>query len=75
MNDNTFYDWFFGILPRLKDNAVIVMDNASYHLVKKNPVPMAWKKGNIIQWLKSINCVIDGQILIDGKGEQNQTSP
>ncbi|KAL4153157.1 hypothetical protein QTP88_000990 [Uroleucon formosanum] len=39
MNGDTIYDWFCGVLPRLKDNAVIVVDNASYHSVKKDPVP------------------------------------
>lgn len=37
MNGSTFFEWFVKILPLLKDNAVIVMDNASYHSVKKDP--------------------------------------
>lgn len=45
MNGDTFYEWFCGVLPRLKDNAVIVMDNASYHSVKKDAIPtISWKK-------------------------------
>jgi len=54
MNDSTFFEWFVKILPLLKDNAVIVMDNASYHSVKKDPTPeRSWKKQDIINWLES----------------------
>lgn len=54
MNGDTFYEWFVRILPLLKENAVIVMDNASYHSVKKCQMPtMSWKKQNIIDWLES----------------------
>jgi len=36
------------------------MDNASYHSVKKDPVPTAaWKKDDIINWLKSKDIVFD----------------
>lgn len=54
MNGSTFFEWFVKILPLLKDNAVIVMDNAPYHSVKKDPIPaMSWKKQRIIDWLVS----------------------
>ncbi|XP_050065819.1 uncharacterized protein LOC126554843 [Aphis gossypii] len=54
MNGNTFYEWFVKTLPLLKDNAIIVMDNASYHSVKKDKIPViAWKKQAIIDWLES----------------------
>ncbi|KAL4153007.1 hypothetical protein QTP88_000840 [Uroleucon formosanum] len=47
MNGDTFYDWF-------------LMDNASYHSVKKDPVPTtAWKKEDIQNWLKSKGVVLD----------------
>lgn len=60
INGDTFYDWFCGVLPRLKDNCVIVMDNASYHSVKKDPVPTTtWKKEDIQNWLKSKGVVLD----------------
>lgn len=60
MNGDTFYEWFCGVLPRLKDNCVIVMDNASYHSVKIDPVPtMNWKKNEIVQWLGSKGFVAD----------------
>lgn len=37
-----------------KNSAVIVMDNAAYHSVKKDRIPvMSWKKQDIINWLES----------------------
>ena len=58
MNGDTFYEWLCGVLPRLKEISITVMDNASYHSVKKDPVPTtAWKKDNIINWLKSKDIV------------------
>lgn len=61
---DTFYNWFTNILPLLKDNAVIVMDNASYHSVKKYPCPaMSWKKQNIIKWLEAKGEIIDRHLV------------
>lgn len=52
MNGDTFYDWFISIFPLLRENAVIVMDNTSYHSVKKHTFPVrSWKKQDIIDWL------------------------
>jgi len=60
MNGDTFYDWFTNILPLLRENAVIVMDNASYHSVKKHTFPVrSWKKQDIIDWLTDKGEVID----------------
>jgi len=54
MNGNTFFEWFCGVLPLLKDNSVIVMDNAPYHSVKTEQSPTAsWKKFAIVEWLES----------------------
>jgi len=54
MNGSTFFEWFVKILPLLKENAVIVMDNAAYHSVKKDRIlVMSWKKQDIINWLES----------------------
>lgn len=54
INGDTFYNWFVHILPLLKENAVIVMDNASYHSVKKCKIPtMSSKKQEMIDWLES----------------------
>jgi len=52
MNGQTFKEWFEEILPLLKDNAVVVMDNAPYHSVKSEKVPnMSWKKADIVNWI------------------------
>lgn len=60
MNGSTFFDWFSEVLPKLNENCIIVMDNASYHSVKKDPIPtMAWKRDDIIQWLATKGCVLD----------------
>ncbi|XP_060855619.1 uncharacterized protein LOC132933335 [Metopolophium dirhodum] len=54
MNGDTFFEWFCGVLPLLKDNSVIVMDNAPYHSVKTEQSPTsAWKKAAIVEWLES----------------------
>lgn len=37
MNGDSFFEWFCRVLPLLNENAVIVIDNASYHSVKKGP--------------------------------------
>ncbi|KAF0691103.1 DDE 3 domain-containing protein [Aphis craccivora] len=40
--------------PSGKENAIIVMDNASYHSVKKHKIPVkSWKKPTIIGWFES----------------------
>ncbi|XP_060868764.1 uncharacterized protein LOC132943720 [Metopolophium dirhodum] len=54
MNGDIFFDWFCGVLPLLKDNSVIVMDNAPYHSVQTEQSPTSsWKKASMIEWLKS----------------------
>jgi len=64
IKDETFYEWFCEVLPRLNDNCIIVMDNASYHSAKMNRIPtMDWKKKNIIKWLVSKNCAVDNQMV------------
>lgn len=60
MNSNTFYDWFMNVLPLLKDNAVIVMNNAFNNTAKKYSCPaMTWKKEDIIKWLQNKGELID----------------
>ncbi|XP_050058746.1 uncharacterized protein LOC126554247 [Aphis gossypii] len=50
---------FCSILPKLNDNAVIILDNAPYHSVKKESIPTtAWTKARIQQWLESKGVVI-----------------
>jgi len=54
MNGQTFQEWFKELLPLLEDNAVIILDNAPYHSVKKEKTPtMSWTKANIVEWLVS----------------------
>ncbi|XP_026819587.1 uncharacterized protein LOC113558321 [Rhopalosiphum maidis] len=45
INGDTFFEWFCSVLPLLKDDSVIVMDNAPYHSVKKDHLPTpSWTK-------------------------------
>lgn len=65
MNGDSFRDWLKGVLPRLKDNAVIVMDNAPYHSVKMEKCPTTnWRKADIIAWLRSKGEDIDSTLII-----------
>lgn len=52
MNGDHFEEWLGKTLPKLKENSVIVMDNAPYHSVKQELVPnMGWRKEKIQEWL------------------------
>jgi len=52
MNCETIFDWMKKVLPLLKDNCVIVMDNAHpYHRVKTDPT-VNWKKADIEMWFE-----------------------
>jgi len=65
MNGNSFREWLLGVLPKLKDNAVIIMDNAPYHSVKVEKCPTTnWRKADTIGWLKSKGEVIDSTMII-----------
>ncbi|KAL4149806.1 hypothetical protein QTP88_003668 [Uroleucon formosanum] len=59
MNGDIFYDWFCDILPLLKENSVIVFDNASYYSVKNHVPTMSWKKGCILKWFEGKGIVFD----------------
>lgn len=69
LSGDTFYGWFVKMLPLLKENAVIVMDNAPSHSVKKYQFPeMSWKKQDIINWLENkgemvIQPIVKSQLL------------
>jgi len=53
INGDVFYNWMANVLPLLKENCVIVMDNAPYHSMKKEKIPNSTtRKANIIQWLQ-----------------------
>ncbi|XP_022183104.1 uncharacterized protein LOC111042712 [Myzus persicae] len=65
MNGDCFREWLEGVLPRLKDNAVIVMENAPYHSVKQDKCPTTnTKKQKIIEWLESKGEVISRPMVI-----------
>ncbi|XP_076284706.1 uncharacterized protein LOC143211131 [Lasioglossum baleicum] len=52
MNGDTFLKWFKKFLPTLREDSVIVMDNAPYHSVQKDKFPtMSWNKNRIVEWL------------------------
>ncbi|CAI6343204.1 unnamed protein product [Macrosiphum euphorbiae] len=53
INGDSFFDWIKGVIPLLKDNSIIVMDNAPYHSVKVERCPtMSWNKEEIESWLE-----------------------
>ncbi|GFW23299.1 DDE_3 domain-containing protein [Trichonephila clavipes] len=52
MNGNHFEKWFETDLPKLKPQNIIVMDNAPYHSVKKEKIPISsLEKSAIQEWL------------------------
>jgi transposase len=56
MNAACFEEWFTNILTKVKQNSVIVIDNAPYHSRKANKVPNTkTKKADIQEWLRSKN--------------------
>lgn len=65
MNGDTFREWMEKILPRLKPNSIVVMDNASYHSVKLDKAPTSRTlKADIIKWLTDKGAVIDRPMVI-----------
>ncbi|XP_072023475.1 uncharacterized protein [Amphiura filiformis] len=53
MNAAKYERWFTNqLLPNLKPNSVIVLDNASYHSAQEELLPRkGWRKANIQAWL------------------------
>ncbi|CAH2108017.1 unnamed protein product [Euphydryas editha] len=52
VNAVCFEEWFAGVLPKLRSNSIVVMDNAPYHSRKLETAPkMSWKKAAIQDWL------------------------
>lgn len=47
MNSEHFEEWLRGILPKLKENSVLVLDNAPYHLGSYN-IPLLLPGGKAI---------------------------
>lgn len=64
MDGKSFENWFQRILPTLEENAVIVMDNASYHSRKLENIPItSTKKSDIQNWLRSKNIPFEESLL------------
>ena len=61
MDSEHFMEWFTKeLLPNIPDNAVIVVDNATYHNKQKDKAPMtANKKQDIRNWLEEHNMQYD----------------
>ncbi|XP_062532866.1 uncharacterized protein LOC134201642 [Bombyx mori] len=54
MDANRFEQWFENILPKLGENAVVVLDNAPYHSRRQEKTPTtAWRKASIEEWLRN----------------------
>lgn len=65
LNDQTFKEWFEEILPLLKENSVIVMNNTPHRSVKSERIPtMSWKKTDIVNWLLSKDHKVDPTITV-----------
>lgn len=63
MNSKSFENWFRKVLPKLEENAVIVMDNAPYHSRKLETTPApSTKKKEIKDWLLSKNIQFDKKL-------------
>ena len=64
MTGDAFHEWFRKVLPQLEPNCVIVMDNASYHTVKKERLPTtSWNKAQITDWLASKEIPLEHDML------------
>lgn len=54
MTGDAFQEWFGKILPSLEVGSVVVLDNAPYHSMKCERLPIqSWSKNKIISWLQS----------------------
>lgn len=54
MDANRFEQWFENILPKLGENAVVVLDNAPYHCRRQEKTPTtAWSKTSVQEWLRN----------------------
>ncbi|GFW68452.1 DDE_3 domain-containing protein [Trichonephila clavipes] len=52
MDGNHFEKWFETVMPKLKPQSIIVMDNVHYHSVRKEETPTSsWVKSAIQEWL------------------------
>lgn len=64
MNGESFENWFSNILPRIEENAVIVLDNAPYHSRRLEKIPTtSSNKLDIQNWLQSKNIHFEDSML------------
>lgn len=65
MNGEIFLKWLGNVLPRLKKNAVIIMDDAPHHSVKIDKAPTSsTRKTDIIKWLQDKGEIINKPMVI-----------
>lgn len=64
MNAAVFEEWFSALLNKLPNNAVIVMDNASYHSRKSEKIPTSsYRKNKMQEWLQSKQIKFDSDMV------------
>lgn len=64
MNATVFEEWFSKLLQKLPDNAVIVMDNASYHSRKCERIPTtSSRKKDMQEWLRLKHIEFDADMV------------
>ena len=61
INSELFEGWLKKQLPKLDQNSILVMDNASYHSAKdeENAPKQAWRKERLANWLRAKNIEFD----------------
>lgn len=65
MNGQTFHERMENILSQLRDNCVVVTDNALYHSVKKEKSPTSsTRKADKIKWLENKGEIVDNTMVI-----------
>lgn len=64
MNGDVFLNHFRQVLPKLNENAVIVIDNAPYHSTKVEKLPTSsWNKNQLMEWLTEKGVAVDKSLL------------
>jgi hypothetical protein len=63
MNASVFEEWFRKILTKLPDNAILVMDNATYHSRKLEKNPTSSKKADMQEWLRLKHIEFDADMV------------
>ena len=55
MTAEHFEDWFASsLLPNVQPSSLIVMDNATYHSRRSEPIPVkSWTKKRMIEWVQA----------------------